>query len=103
MPVSGPGMLKTCRHKLNYDLICEDPLMPKDITEKDWKIFREVQTHALDRFCARILAEITRIAKDTSTSNHERYLLIYQLVQDRNAEIAAAFNDFRRSTALIQL
>ena len=77
--------------------------MPKDFPERDWKVFREVRAVALERFCQRILSEITRIAKDASTSSHERYLLIYQLVKDRDAEIAAAFNDFRRSTGLRQL
>lgn len=50
-----------------------------------------------------ILSEISRIAKDSSTSGHERYLLIYQLVNDRDVDIATAFNDLRRSTALRQL
>ena len=70
---------------------------------RDWKIFREVRTTALKRFCERILSEITRIAKDSSTGSNERYLLIYQLVKDRDSDIAAAFNDLRRSTALRQL
>jgi hypothetical protein len=77
--------------------------MAKDFPERDWKIFREVSAAALERFCQRILTEITRLATDTSTSSHERYLLIYQLIQQRDDDIAAAFNDFRRSTALRQL
>jgi hypothetical protein len=77
--------------------------MAKDFSERDWKVFREIHTAALERFCARILSEITRIAQDTGTSSHERYLLLYQLLQERDADIAAAFNDFRRSTALRQL
>jgi hypothetical protein len=75
----------------------------QDFPERDWKAFREVRTAALERFCERILSEITRIAKDSSTSGHERFLLVYQLVKDRDADIAAAFNDLRRSTALRQL
>lgn len=77
--------------------------MARDFPERHWKVFREIHVAALERFCARILSEITRIARDTSTSSHERYLLIYQLIQDRDAEIAAAFNDLRRSTAIQQL
>jgi hypothetical protein len=81
----------------------EEPTVTQDFPERDWKIFREVRTAALERFCERILSEITRIAKDSSTSGHEHYLLVYQLVKDRDADIAAAFNDLRRSTALRQL
>jgi hypothetical protein len=77
--------------------------MTRAFPERDWKVFRDVRGAALERFCKRILSEVTRIAKDTSTSHHERYLLIYQLLQDRDADVAAAFNDFRRSTALRQL
>jgi hypothetical protein len=82
---------------------CEEPAVAQDFSERDWKVLREVRSVALERFCERILSEITRIAKDASASGHERYLLIYQLVQDRDADIAAAFNDLRRSTALRQL
>ena len=77
--------------------------MAQDFPERDWRVFREVRAAALERFCERILSEITRIARDNSTSGHERYLLVYELVQDRDVDIAAAFNDLRRSTALRQL
>ncbi len=77
--------------------------MANGIRESDWKLFKEVRAAALQRFCERILAEVARLASDTSTGSHERYLLVYDLVQQRNADIAAAFDDFRRSTALRQL
>jgi hypothetical protein len=77
--------------------------MTKDFPERDWKVFKEVHAAALERFCERILSEITRIAKDASTGSHERYLLIFQLIQERDDDVAAAFNDFRRSSALRQL
>jgi hypothetical protein len=77
--------------------------MTKQIPESDWKIFRAIHPVALARFCERILGEVIRLAKDTSTPSHERYLLVFKLIQERDADIAAAFNDFRRSTALQQL
>jgi hypothetical protein len=82
---------------------CEEPAVAEDFPEKDWKLFRKVSKAALERFCERILSEIARISSDTSTSSHERYLLVYQLIHDRDAEIAEAFNDQRRSTAVCQL
>jgi hypothetical protein len=81
----------------------EGPSMGKDIRESDWKVFREIHPAVLARFCDRILSEVTRLANDCSTSSHERYLLIFDLIQQRNADIATAFDDFRRSTAIRQL
>ena len=77
--------------------------MSSGIRESDWKVFRRIHPVVLGRFCERILSEINRLATDTSTSSHERYLLIFELIKQRDADIAAAFNDFRRSTAERQL
>lgn len=38
-----------------------------------------------------------------SGSAHERYLRLYDLIRTRDKELAAAFDDFRRSTAIMQL
>jgi hypothetical protein len=73
------------------------------IQEKDWKLFRELRTVALERFCERVLAEMQRIADDRTRSWHERYLAIYRLIDEREGELAAAFNDPRRSRAVEQL
>jgi hypothetical protein len=77
--------------------------MAHDILESDWKIFREIHPSVLGRFCDRILSEVVRLANDTSTGSHERYLLVFKLINERDADIARAFNDFRRSTAIHQL
>jgi hypothetical protein len=71
--------------------------------ESDWKIFRELRELALDRFCKRVLAELEDVAQDSSRSHHERYLGVFRLLQDRDDELAHAFNDPRRSRMLIQL
>jgi hypothetical protein len=44
-----------------------------------------------------------RLANDIRTSSHERYLLVFKLLQQRDKGIAAVFDDFRRSTAVHQL
>lgn len=77
--------------------------MLRDIRESDWKVFRELRTLALDRFCQRVLAEVSRLSADPGTNSHKRYLEIYALLQRRDKELADSFNDPRRSTALIQL
>jgi hypothetical protein len=77
--------------------------MSRSINEADWKVFRTLQPVALDRFCERILSEISAVASDGSKSNHERYLAVYRLVEHRDKEIADAFKDLRRSTAIQQI
>jgi hypothetical protein len=77
--------------------------MSRDINEADWKAFRRLQTVALERACERVLSELVRIAADAGKEGHARYREVYKLIQDRDAEIAAAFNNPRRSTALWQL
>lgn len=77
--------------------------MSRDINESDWKLLRELFPVALERLCGRILEEIRRIDADTTKGAHQRYQEIYELMQRRDKEVARAFNDLRRSTALIKL
>jgi hypothetical protein len=77
--------------------------MSRDINETDWKLLRELFPIALERLCGRVLEEVQHIDTDASKSAHQRYLDIYELMQRRDKEIARAFNDLRRSTALIRL
>jgi hypothetical protein len=73
------------------------------ISESDWKVFRQLQPIALERFCQRVLSEVGRLASDISKNSHEQYLAVFKLIERRDRELADAFNDLRRSTALEQL
>ena len=77
--------------------------MERGILESDWKLFRQLRPLALDRFCMRVLADVGRLAADTGQSSHERYLAVFHLLRRRDEELADAFNNPRRSTALVQL
>src|SRR5437763_5571116 len=77
--------------------------MARGISESDWKLFRRLRPLALDRFCQRVLAEVGRLAADAGKGSHERYLAVFELLRRRDEELAAGFNDPRRSTALVQL
>ena len=77
--------------------------MSHGFPESDWKIFRELRELALDRFCKRILDQLETLRLDTSRSHHERYLDTFRFLQDRDDEVAHAFNDPRRSQMIIQL
>ncbi len=77
--------------------------MASEIKESDWKVFRELRETALDRFCWRALDEIQRVSADSTRSTHQRYLAVYELIRRRDRELAATFDDPRRSTAFLQL
>ncbi len=77
--------------------------MSRDIPESDWKLFRQLHPIALNRFCEQVLADIAHIVADTKVTPHERYLRIYKLVEQRDQTIGEAFNDLRRSTAIMRL
>ena len=74
-----------------------------EIKESDWKIFRQLHPIAVERYCQRVLAENQELANDTTQTARERYLAIFRLYIHRNKEMARLFDDFRRSTALMQI
>jgi hypothetical protein len=77
--------------------------MERGFPESDWKVFRQLQPLALDRVCQRVLADVGQIAADAGRSSHEGYRAVFELLQRRDEELAAAFDNPRRSTALVQL
>lgn len=77
--------------------------MSSDIPESDWKAFRKLREVALERFCERVMSDIDRIVSARDMSFHKRYLQIFELITERDGKIARAFNNPRRSTAIVQL
>ncbi len=77
--------------------------MPSSIPERDWRVFRELHTIALNRLCERVLNQVRKTVDKPAGSPHETYLKLYKLIENRDEDIAHAFNDFRRSTAVRQL
>lgn len=71
--------------------------------ESDWRRFKEVHNKLLERYCCQILDEVAALSRSNQGSAHERYLKIYRILQKRDKQIATAFDDFRRSTAVMQL
>ena len=74
-----------------------------DFPERDWKLLRELKPVALERLCDQILRRAAKIATASNATNHERYLKVYDLIQKQNEEVAIAFDDHRRSTALLKV
>ena len=77
--------------------------MSRQIRESDWKVFRQVHPVAVNRFCEQVLSEILSIASDSTKTPYERYLAIYKLIRERDRILGDAFDDMRRSTALLRL
>ena len=77
--------------------------MSSHIPESDWRHFKRVHNELLERYCARALDELAAQLKTGDGTAHDRYVRAYKLLKNRDEEIARAFDDFRRSTAVMQL
>jgi hypothetical protein len=77
--------------------------MSRDLPESDWKIFRELRSVALERFCERVLTEVAGHLARSDSSFHDRYIAIYRLLERRDRELARAFDAPRRSQMIAQL
>jgi hypothetical protein len=77
--------------------------MSGDFPESDWKILRELKPILLDRFCKRVLEELVNLAAAAGESDHQRYLSVYKHLHERDKELGRAFDDHRRSTAVMRL
>ena len=73
------------------------------IKESDWKVFKRLRAVALERLSQRILDESQTICNKAGASPHERYLELYNHIQDRNRDIARAFDMFSRNSATLSL
>lgn len=73
------------------------------IAESDWKLLRRLKETALERFCQRVIDRLGGISADQGKSFHARYLEIFRIIQDEDRQLALAFDDMRRSTAVMRL
>lgn len=73
------------------------------IAEADWRRLSKLKPLALERLCSRILQEVTQAASEQAGISHERYLRIFRLIEQGDKQISRAFDDLRRSNALLKL
>ena len=71
--------------------------------ESDWKIFVELKEKAIEKFCTLALEESQEVISDQKEHVHNRYLLLYKLLQNRNKQMSALFDGHSRSKAWLQL
>ncbi len=74
-----------------------------DISESDWKLLKELKPLVLDRLCAHILQKVAEQCDPGPETNHQRFLKARSLIENVNVEIAKAFDDMPRETALSRL
>lgn len=72
------------------------------IKESDWKRFSQLKKTALDRYCERALADCRATMDQEDRSNHERFLDLYQQLNEANERLAFIFDGHARSKALDQ-
>ncbi|WP_018937828.1 MULTISPECIES: hypothetical protein [unclassified Thioalkalivibrio] len=72
------------------------------IKESDWKRFSRLKETALDRYCERALANCRATMEQEDQSNHERFLDLYQQLNEANERLAFIFDGHARSKALYQ-
>jgi len=73
-----------------------------NLPESDWRLLKSVHRTALDRYCSRVLEKSAETIGGEGSA-HDRYLRLYRLLKDRDRNLAAAFDDLRRSTAIQRL
>lgn len=75
----------------------------REIPETDWKKLRSLKTRALNEACSRILDAVPKILQNRAGREHEAYLELWKMLQEKDDSIASMFNDFKRSTAYYKL
>ncbi len=71
--------------------------------KSDWIIFTQIKDKAIEKFCSLCLSEFREIIDDQDKHIHERYLLNYELVKNRNKQMSLIFDGHSRSKATLQL
>ena len=75
----------------------------ESIPEPDWKILCSIRPVALDRYCRNVLNEIATFASSDAGTAHERFLGLWELLRDRDENLARAFDDHSRSNAFLRI
>jgi hypothetical protein len=77
--------------------------MSSHIPESGWRHFKRMHSELFEPYCARVLDELAASLKAGDGTAHDRYVRAYKLLKNRDQELARAVDDFRRSTAVMQL
>lgn len=73
------------------------------IKESDWKVFRNIQPVALDRFCQRTLEEVATWCAAETEDRYQQIQDVFAYLKERRRVLWDSLSDVRRSTAILQL
>jgi hypothetical protein len=73
------------------------------LKESDWKIFKTIKEIALEKYCTLVLEESQAVISKQDNNAHNKYLLLYKLLQNRDKQMALLFDGHSRSKAWLQL
>ncbi len=73
------------------------------VPEKDWKLFRKLQSDLTAKACELIFVKVDELSKNRTGTEHKSYLDLYGLIQDEDAKIAEMFNNPTRNNVLLKL
>jgi hypothetical protein len=75
--------------------------MPAEISERDWKLFKELHPIAMNRFFEKAVKEMQPLLWSKEKQAQERFLDALTYAQDKREQASRLFDDLRRSTALL--
>ena len=55
--------------------------------ESDWKVFKNIKDTALEKYCTLVLDESQDVISKQDDSVHNKYLLLYKLLQKRDKQM----------------
>jgi hypothetical protein len=71
--------------------------------ESDWKLLRSIQDKALVKACEQVFLAVETITEKRTSREHEAYLELWDLIKEKDREIANTFNNISRNTAIHSL
>ena len=76
--------------------------MQSDIAERDWKVFKELHPIAMDRFFEKTVKDLQQPLWTKNKPAQERFWDAWTYATRQQEQTAILFDDFRRSTAILQ-
>ncbi|MFT5755800.1 MAG: hypothetical protein ACI9LM_000512 [Alteromonadaceae bacterium] len=73
------------------------------VSEKDWKLFRKLQSELTAKACELVFGQVDNVAKTRAGKEHQSYLDLYRLIEIEDAKIAEMFNNPTRNNVLLKI
>lgn len=73
------------------------------VTEKDWKLFRKLQSELTARVCDTIFKKVDTLSQQRKGKEHQSYLQLYKLIKDEDRLISDMFDNPTRNNVLFKI